>query len=89
MFFLGFPCFFIVFSMFFSWFFMFFHGFFMVFHPTPVSDMASRWVNPRFVHLDESRTLSEALEYSCFRFKQVTDLEGEVLFELEHEARGD
>eukprot|EP00435_Cladocopium_sp_Y103_P031568 s550_g8.t1 len=29
------------------------------------------WVNPRFVHLDKSTTLEEALHYSCFRFKDV------------------
>lgn len=46
------------------------------------------WVNPRFVHLDKSTTLEEALHYSCFRFKDVVDVStGEKLFELEHEVR--
>lgn len=46
------------------------------------------WVNPRFEHLDRSTTLEEATEYSCFRFKDVVDLETrELLFELEHEVR--
>ncbi|CAK9046612.1 unnamed protein product [Durusdinium trenchii] len=45
------------------------------------------WVNPRFVHLDKSTTLEEALHYSCFRFKDVVDETGSKLFELEHEVR--
>jgi len=46
------------------------------------------WVNPRFVHLDKSTTLEEALHYSCFRFKDVVDVSsGQKLFELEHEVR--
>jgi len=46
------------------------------------------WVNPRFLHLDNSSTLEEAEHYSCFRFKDIIDMEtGEKLFELEHEVR--
>jgi len=46
------------------------------------------WVNPRFVHLDNSSTLEEAEHFSCFRFKDIIDMEsGEKLFELEHEVR--
>jgi len=46
------------------------------------------WVNPRFVHLDNSTTLEEAEHYSCFRFKDIIDMEsGEKLFGLEHEVR--
>jgi len=46
------------------------------------------WVNPRFLHLDNSTTLEEAWHYNCFRFKDVVDPRtGEKLFELEHEVR--
>lgn len=46
------------------------------------------FVNPRFEHLDCSRTLDEAMHFSCFRFKDIVDLEsGELLFQLEHEVR--
>lgn len=46
------------------------------------------FVNPRFKHLDASTNLEEALRDSCFRFKNVVDLEtGQLLFELEHEVR--
>eukprot|EP00929_Paragymnodinium_shiwhaense_P077720 TRINITY_DN40070_c0_g1_i1.p1 TRINITY_DN40070_c0_g1~~TRINITY_DN40070_c0_g1_i1.p1 ORF type:complete len:429 (+),score=77.03 TRINITY_DN40070_c0_g1_i1:143-1288(+) len=46
------------------------------------------YVNPRFVHLDKSTTLEEALDYKTFRFRDVVDLAtGKVLFQLEHEVR--
>jgi len=46
------------------------------------------FVNPRFEHLDKSRTVEEALHYNCFRFKDIVDpASGEKLFELEHEVR--
>lgn len=46
------------------------------------------WVNPRFLYLDKSETLEEAVRDNCFRFKDVVDITtGEKLFELEHEVR--
>jgi len=45
------------------------------------------WVNPRFLHLDETRTWDECVRYKQFRLKHITDLDGCVLYEQEHEIR--
>lgn len=47
------------------------------------------WQNPRFIKVDNVRTLEEARKSQQFRIKDITDLDtGEVIFELEHEVRG-
>ena len=45
------------------------------------------WTNPKFRHLDRCDTLAQAIGSRQFRFKDVCDEMGGVLFELEHETR--
>jgi len=46
------------------------------------------WVNPRFVHLDNTKSLKEAVESQTFRIRDLKDPKtGEVLLRLEHEIR--
>lgn len=54
-----------------------------------VDKIGKVWQNPRFIKVDNVRTLEEALKAQQFRFKDVIDLDtGELVFELEHEVRG-
>lgn len=47
------------------------------------------WQNPRFIKVDNVRTLEEARKSQQFRLKDIIDLDsGEKIFELEHEVRG-
>mmetsp|Transcript_27612 Transcript_27612/g.51502 ORF Transcript_27612/g.51502 Transcript_27612/m.51502 type:complete len:309 (-) Transcript_27612:206-1132(-) len=46
------------------------------------------WVNPRFTHLDNTRTLEEAVESRNYRIRDIVDtVTGELLLRLEHEVR--
>jgi len=46
------------------------------------------WINPRFVHLDNTKTLNDALSSNAFRIRDIIDpASGVHLLRLEHEIR--